>query len=329
MNSVVQGKTVAEVELDDLPRDSLVAKQSESVVYGMVIEGRLWALKGIVHSALTGDGKQQADRELDALRSLDHPAVPKLQRTFDGDGHRWMLMNFAPGCTLEKFFYTAPNLPVPLVVHIVAQLADTLDAVHSAGWVYRDLKANNVVLSKLGAVSLVDFGLARRLAEGERCRSPVGVRHARAPEVVRKEEYGTAVDWWGLGVLTWELLAGKPPFGLYDEEGDSGGIERRILQGIGALPLPRAAEGAPAVQSLLSGLLTADPAQRLGSGGAAQVRQHPAFTGIDWEAMRDSARWPWRAGAEAPECVLPWVEEIEEQTLGFDESVAPPQDWKA
>eukprot|EP01065_Artemidia_motanka_P017300 TRINITY_DN20798_c0_g1_i1.p1 TRINITY_DN20798_c0_g1~~TRINITY_DN20798_c0_g1_i1.p1 ORF type:complete len:349 (+),score=106.02 TRINITY_DN20798_c0_g1_i1:65-1048(+) len=321
-STVVKDKAVAELTLDELPLDSLVARQTQSVVYGMTIEGKLWALKGV----RMGDeaDRVQFEREELALRQLNHPGIPSFARSYTGPDRRWILMQYAQGCTLEKLFYCTACLPEDLTLHIVSQVVEIVAHVHSSGWIYRDLKANNVVLSKRGAVRLVDFGLSRPLQAGERCGTPAGVRHVRAPEVVRKEQYGLAADWWSLGVLVWELLAGRPPFGLFDDDGDDGGIERKILAGIEGLPPPKASGP---VLALIKELLHPDPAERLSDASA--IRAHPAFSGIDWAAYADPERWPWRDRADVPNCVEPFYEEIEEQCIGFDQEAAPPTSWQA
>ena len=151
--------------------------------------------------------------------------------------------------------------------------------------VHRDLKPENLVLDAEGYLKLVDLGLARQLAPGERAWTLCGTAEYVAPEVVRGGGYGVQADFWALGVLLFEMLAGYPPFCA-----DSAlGVFELSLRAEPSFPahLPAAAK------ALVGALLTRQPRLRLGScgarggrcGGAVDVACHPFFARIDWRAL--------------------------------------------
>lgn len=92
----------------------------------------------------------------------------------------------------------------------VGEISVGLSFLHSQGFVYRDLKPENVMLDASGHIHLVDYGLCIR--KSQRRWSNGGTTEYIAPEVLSVGRYGECVDWWELGILTWELLTGSPPF---------------------------------------------------------------------------------------------------------------------
>ena len=91
-----------------------------------------------------------------------------------------------------------------------------LDHVHAKGFVYRDLKPENLLVRHDGYLRLTDFGFAKALQPGERAYTVCGTPDYLAPEMIKNEGHGVAVDWWALGVLIFEMLVGYPPF--FDED---------------------------------------------------------------------------------------------------------------
>lgn len=100
---------------------------------------------------------------------------------------------------------------------VITQVCWILEEVHKAGVVYRDIKASNFMLDRDGRVVMVDLGLAKRIGL-KRTYSICGTVHAMPPEILlqtEKEGYSYEFDYYGLGILAYELTVGRPPFGYH------------------------------------------------------------------------------------------------------------------
>ena len=104
-----------------------------------------------------------------------------------------------------------------------------------------------------------------------------------APEVVKRTNrgYNECVDWWSLGVISFELVTGCSPFTVDGDQNSTHDIAKRILNK--KVPFPKSMD--EQAKSLISGLLEKDPTQRLGSKGVDEIKKHPFFKGINWELV--------------------------------------------
>ena len=305
MESKVVGKTIDTVELADIPRTCLVDKTECNSVWACCIDGKLYCLKGAAV-----DSAASLLRERDALAALKGvDGVPQLHTTFrsEEEGHVFLLKRFACGSGVEKLFYAVPRLSERLALHVTLQVALILSAVHERGLVYRDLKANNVILNTRGEVFLIDMGHCTPCVAAEKAPS-YGAFHARGPEVVLHRADTHALDYWSLGVLLFEMLTGKPPLGFADNDEE---VASQLWSDAMPPALLDAVSSDADIRNLVCGLLTADPDRRLHT--LDSIVSHPAF------ARSDVAKT--RGGCTLDDCI---VEEIEMQSLGRDENVAPP-----
>ncbi|XP_060685186.1 RAC-alpha serine/threonine-protein kinase isoform X2 [Hemiscyllium ocellatum] len=160
-----------------------------------------------------------------------------------------------------------------------AEIVSALDYLHSEkNVVYRDLKLENLMLDNDGHIKITDFGLCKEgIKDGATMRTFCGTPEYLAPEVLEDNDYGRAVDWWGLGVVMYEMMCGRLPFYNQDHEK----LFELIL--MEEIKFPRTLS--PEAKSLLSGLLKKDPKQRLGGGydDAKEVMQDKFFAGIKWQ----------------------------------------------
>uniref|UniRef100_A0A8C6PGG7 non-specific serine/threonine protein kinase n=1 Tax=Nothobranchius furzeri TaxID=105023 RepID=A0A8C6PGG7_NOTFU len=159
-----------------------------------------------------------------------------------------------------------------------AEIVSALEYLHSRNVVYRDLKLENLMLDKDGHIKITDFGLCKEgITDGATMKTFCGTPEYLAPEVLEDNDYGRAVDWWGLGVVMYEMMCGRLPFYNQDHER----LFELILMEEIRFPKSLAPEG----KALLAGLLKKDPKQRLGGGpdDAKEVMTHKFFTPINWQ----------------------------------------------
>jgi len=136
------------------------------------------------------------------------------------------------------------------------------------------------LLDKDGHIKIADFGLCKEdITFGSTTRTFCGTPEYLAPEVLDDTDYGRAVDWWGLGVVMYEMMCGKLPF--YSRDHDK--LFELILLKEAQFPPTLSSEA----KSLLSQLLVKDPKQRLGGGpeDAKEIMVHPFFIHVKWQDL--------------------------------------------
>uniref|UniRef100_A0A8C6GWK1 protein kinase C n=1 Tax=Mus spicilegus TaxID=10103 RepID=A0A8C6GWK1_MUSSI len=157
-----------------------------------------------------------------------------------------------------------------------------LQYLHEHKIVYRDLKLDNLLLDTEGFVKIADFGLCKEgMGYGDRTSTFCGTPEFLAPEVLTETSYTRAVDWWGLGVLIYEMLVGESPFPGDDEEE----VFDSIVNDEVRYPRFLSTEAI----SIMRRLLRRNPERRLGAGekDAEDVKKHPFFRLTDWSALMD------------------------------------------
>ncbi len=190
--------------------------------------GRDVALKVLpADVASHADRLARFEREARTVAGLNHPNIVVLHSVEDDAGVRFLTMELVEGQSLAA--HIAPGgLPVARVVELGIALADALAAAHEKGIVHRDLKPANVMLTREGRVKVLDFGLAKLTASdaqlgathGDTMTTPlsdvghvVGTVPYMAPEQLRGEPVDTRCDLFALGIILYELSAGRRPFG--------------------------------------------------------------------------------------------------------------------
>lgn len=232
--------------------------------------GRTVAIK-ILHGG-AGDATAQARlvREARHASTLSHPHVCTIYDVHEAGGVPFIVMEYVEGRTLGDLLHP-DGLPIAELLGYGIQVAQALEHAHSRGIVHRDLKASNVVVGADGRAKLLDFGLARRLPGTIADVSGSTIEHGAlagtlshmAPEVLVGRDADARADLWALGVLLYEMAAGRLPF-----RGDTPFATSQAILRDPVPPLP--AHVPMPLRMIIAGCLAKDPAERYQS--AAYVR---------------------------------------------------------
>jgi len=168
-----------------------------------------------------------------------------------------------------------------------ACVVSAIGHLHNSDYIYRDLKPENILLGEDGYPKITDFGLAKFLKVSNLADTYCGTPEYMAPEVILKKGCNRSADWWSLGILTYEMLFGAPPF--YTQ--DVAEMQKRTL--LNDLKFPSSKNVSRACLDFIAGLLMKIPSKRLGSiADVVEVMNHPWFAGFDWEKLNQKKLVP-------------------------------------
>ncbi|KAI4498123.1 hypothetical protein M0802_006947, partial [Mischocyttarus mexicanus] len=214
------------------------------------------------------------------LRTTSHPFLISLKYSFQTADRLCFVMEYVNGG--ELFFHLSRSriFTEDRTRFYGAEIISALGYLHSQGIIYRDLKLENLLLDKDGHIKIADFGLCKEdITYGTTTKTFCGTPEYLAPEVLEDNDYGRAVDWWGVGVVMYEMMCGRLPFYNRDHEK----LFTLIL--LEEVKFPRTISNE--AKDMLGGLLIKDPSRRLGGGpnDAKDIMNHAFFSSIDWSDL--------------------------------------------
>ncbi|KAI6236760.1 hypothetical protein M3Y95_00192400 [Aphelenchoides besseyi] len=214
--------------------------------------------------------------------SAKHPFLTALYCSFQTPDRLFFVMEYVNGGDLMFQIQRARKFEEPRARFYAAEVTCALQFLHKYHVIYRDLKLDNILLDADGHCRLADFGMCKEGITRDNLTSTFcGTPDYIAPEILQEMEYGVSVDWWALGVLMYEMLAGQPPFEA-DNEDD---LFEAILHDDVLYPVWLSREAV----NILKAFMTKNPLRRLGcvqsQGSEDAIRAHPFFREIDWDAL--------------------------------------------
>ena len=259
---------------------------------------RGYALKALdKHTVKRQNWTSVVVREKDILASLSpHPCVITMHNSFQTPTQLFMLMELATGGELfqliekfERFEASDARFYAGCVVLAIGHL-------HKHGVIFRDLKPENLLLTDKGYLKLIDMGFAKRLGRGEKTYTLCGTPYYLAPEMIMHRGHGFALDWWTVGVLTYEMIEGDPPF--------SGTSEMEVYGKVMRMQYTSGPRFPDAAADFISRLLTKEPENRLGNlrYGSEDVMAHPWFFNMSWDQLLDGTMNTPYLPPPPPEC---------------------------
>uniref|UniRef100_A0A087Y6G2 protein kinase C n=3 Tax=Poecilia TaxID=8080 RepID=A0A087Y6G2_POEFO len=245
--------------------------------------GRLYAIKALKKRDIVTrdevDSLMSEKRIFEMINASRHPFLVYLHGCFQTADHVCFVMEYLPGGDLMIHIHTDVFSEAQTRFYSACVLLG-LEFLHLNKIIYRDLKLDNILMDAEGFVKITDFGLCKEgMGHGDQTSTFCGTPEFLAPEVLTDDTYTRAVDWWGMGVLIYEMLVGESPFPGEDEEEVFDSIVNDDVQYPASLP-------ADAV-SIMQKLLKKNPLKRLGAGerDANEVKGEKFFETIDWEAL--------------------------------------------
>ncbi|XP_049317132.1 protein kinase C isoform X2 [Bactrocera dorsalis] len=257
----------------------------------------IYAIKVLKKDAIIQDDDvdcTMTEKRILAL-AANHPFLTALHSCFQTKDRLFFVMEYVNGGDLMFQIQKARRFEAARAAFYAAEVTLALQFLHSHGVIYRDLKLDNILLDQEGHCKLADFGMCKEgIMNGVLTTTFCGTPDYIAPEILKEQEYGASVDWWALGVLMYEMMAGQPPFEADNEDE----LFDSIMHDDVLYPVWLSREAV----SILKGFLTKNPETRLGcSGDENEIRRHPFFGKLDWDELeKRNIKPPFRPKMKNP-----------------------------
>ncbi|XP_003386485.1 PREDICTED: calcium-independent protein kinase C [Amphimedon queenslandica] len=272
------------VTLDDFKFLKVLGKGSfgKVLLAEMKNSDRVYAIKVLRKDVIQDDDIECVLTEKRVLAlACRHPYLTSMHSCFQTEERLFFVMEYVNGGDLMFQIQRVRKFDEDRARFYSAEIILALLFLHNVGIIYRDLKLDNVLLDSDGHVKVADFGMCKEnIKDGRLTSTFCGTPDYIAPEILEEKDYGSSVDWWALGILMYEMMAGQPPFEADNEDE----LFEAIRNDEVLYPVWLSREA----NSILRGFLTKNPARRLGCQpgiGERQIKIHAFFRTIDWEKL--------------------------------------------
>lgn len=216
--------------------------------------------------------------EKNILQKSRHPFVVDLKYAFQSSAKIYLVMEYLEGGELFNLLRKNKRFNEDAARFYLAEVFLAIDYLHKEmKIIYRDLKPENVLLTAQGHVKITDFGLSKQT--DNKAYTFAGTPEYLAPEILINRGHTKSVDFWALGILLFEMMAGKPPFTSHDRNFLK--IEKLIIENKPHFPEFFSTEAV----DFLKGLLESNPEKRLGAQSADDIKNHAFFKSLNWDVL--------------------------------------------
>ncbi|KAJ3345520.1 camp-dependent protein kinase catalytic subunit [Entophlyctis luteolus] len=245
------------------------------------VNARTYAIKSLRKADIVKTKQiKHVTSEKNILAMLRSPFVVDLITTFQDRKHLYLVLEYIPGGDMFSHIRKHVRFSEPIARFYTVEIILALEYIHSKDVIYRDLKPENILIDVRGHIKIADFGFAKVVPRNHAvtfCGTPAYM----APEIILKLGYSRVVDWWSLGVVCYELMAGYSPF----QAETPLKIYERILNS----DMRWSSQIHEVARDLLSRILEIQANKRLGVNGAREIKEHSWFCGVDWGAAAQLA----------------------------------------
>ena len=241
----------------------------------------IYAMKSLKKDILIQEEKIESTLlEKEIMQTINHPFLVELIFCFQTEQRINFVMPFIPGGELFQHLKKSKHFGEHTVKFYAAQIAIAIQYLHDMGIAYRDLKPENILIDEKGYLRLTDFGLAKKLKDGEKTNSFCGTPEYLAPEIINGQGYDKNIDWWAFGILIYEMICGIPPFYVQDVNKMYYLIKNEKIKFDRKFLISKDAK------DLMTRLLDKNIENRLCvHEGLEELKKHPFFKSIDFDAI--------------------------------------------
>ncbi|OAL73469.1 CAMK/CAMKL/KIN1 protein kinase [Trichophyton violaceum] len=245
-------------------------------------------------------------REAAIVTLLNHPYVCGMRDVVRTNYHWYMLFEYVNGGQMLDYIISHGKLKEKQARKFARQIASALDYCHRNNIVHRDLKIENILISKTGDIKIIDFGLSNLFSPKGQLKTFCGSLYFAAPELLQARQYtGPEVDVWSFGIVLYVLVCGKVPF----DDQSMPQLHAKIKKGVVEYPPGLSSD----CRNIISRMLVTDPKQR---ASLAEIMQHPWMT-------KGYSGVPENYLPQREPLKLPLDQEVVKKMTGFD--FGPPE----
>ena len=276
-------KNIKEVKIEDFKIIKIIGRGSFGKVclVEYLPNPEIYAMKSLKKDILIKEEKIESTLlEKEILETVNHPFIINLIFCFQTEERINFVMPFIPGGELFQHLKKVKHFGENTTRFYAAQIAVAIQHLHDMGYIYRDLKPENILIDEQGYLRLTDFGLVKKVKNGERSNSFCGTPEYLAPEIIKGEYYDKNVDWWSLGIIIYEMICGIPPFYLRNLQKMYELIKNEKIKFDKKYLVSKDAK------DLITKLLEKNVENRLCShNGIEEIKNHPFFKSINFDEL--------------------------------------------